>query len=188
MPSLKVPRSQPPDVPDAVNVHVTDGEPAFVAVIVTEAPDIKPVKSIRGVLSEVRLSLVEFPLSDDVARSGVPVAGAFAAVAAVESEIAEPAEFVAVSAYRMYLPISSAVSRYVEPVAPEIAVQSPGIEVLVLPAAEVQRYHCEVSVGVGEPVNVAVPVSVSPCTGVVSFIEAAAFTAGAEAAAVPPEE
>lgn len=57
--------------------------------------------------------------------------------------------------------------------------QSPGIVVLVLPAADVQRYHCEVSVGVGEPVNVAVPVSVSPCTGVVSLMDAAASTPGA---------
>ncbi len=58
--------------------------------------------------------------------------------------------------------------------------QSPGIDVLALAAGDVQRYHCDVFVGVGDPVNVAVPVSVSPSSGVVSLIDAAALADGAE--------
>lgn len=69
-----------------------------------------------------------------------------------------------------------------------MAVQSPGMEVLVDAAGDVQRYHCEVSVGVGVPLNVAVPVRVSPSNGEVSLIDAAADTEGATAIAVPPEE
>ena len=98
VPSLKVPSSHPPVVPDAVNVHVTDDEPALVAVTVTDAPAVSPVRSICGVLSEVRLSLEDVPESDDVARSGVPVAGIPTAVAAADSDVAEPCELVAVSA------------------------------------------------------------------------------------------
>lgn len=69
-----------------------------------------------------------------------------------------------------------------------MAVQSPGIEVLVDAAGDVQRYHCEVSVGVGVPLNVAVPVSVSPSNGEVSLIAAADETEGAVAIGVPPPD
>lgn len=66
-----------------------------------------------------------------------------------------------------------------------MAVQLPGMEVLVDAAGDVQRYHCEVSVGVGVPLNVAVPVRVSPSNGEVSLIAAADVTAGGDAASVP---
>ena len=56
---------------------------------------------------------------------------------------------------------------------------------LVDAADEVQRYHCEVSVGVGVPLNEAVPVSVSPSSGDVSLIAAATDTDGAVALGVP---
>jgi hypothetical protein len=90
VPSLNVPRSHPPVVPDAVKVQVTGVDPDFVAVTVTEAPEMRPVRSIRGVESDVRLSLVDVPESDAVARSGVPGAGNPTAVAAADREVAEP--------------------------------------------------------------------------------------------------
>ena len=90
VPSLKVPRSHPPVVPDAVKVQVTGVDPDFVAVTVTEAPEMSPVRSIRGVESDVRLSLEELPKSEDVARSGAPVADIPTAVAAADNEVAEP--------------------------------------------------------------------------------------------------
>jgi hypothetical protein len=98
VPSASVPRSHPPVVPEAVNVHVTDVDPAFAAVMVTDAPEISPVRLMVGVLSLVVLSLLEVPVSDASAKSGVPVAGMPTAVAAAESDVAEPCELVAVSA------------------------------------------------------------------------------------------
>ena len=132
------------------------------AVTVTLAPEVRSLIVIAGVLSEVTLSVFEDPLSDAAARSGVPVRGMPTAVAAADNEVADPALLVEVSEYRMYFPTSAVVSVYVVEVAPEMAVQSPGMEVLVDAAGDVQRYHCEVSVGVGVPLNVAVPVSVCP--------------------------
>lgn len=70
----------------------------------------------------------------------------------------------------------------------EMAVQSPGMEVLVDAAGDVQRYHCEVSVGVGVPLKVAVPVRVSPSSGEVSLIAAAVETEGATARGLAPPD
>ena len=84
-------------VPEAVNVHVTDVDPAFAAVMVTDAPEISPVRLMVGVLSLVVLSLLEVPVSDASAKSGVPVAGMPTAVAAADNEVALPSELVAVS-------------------------------------------------------------------------------------------
>lgn len=68
-----------------------------------------------------------------------------------------------------------------------MAVQSPGMEVLVDAAGDVQRYHCEVSVGVGVPLKVAVPVRVSS-SGEVSLIAAAVETEGATARGLAPPD
>lgn len=55
--------------------HVTVVVP-LVALIVTRSPFDPPVNDIVGVVSEVLLSVLDNPLSDDVARSGAPgVAG-----------------------------------------------------------------------------------------------------------------
>ena len=69
-PSASVPRSQL-DCAVAVKVHVTEVEPAFVAVTVTVFPfEILPIE-IVGVLSEVTLSEDDEPESDPESKSGV---------------------------------------------------------------------------------------------------------------------
>jgi hypothetical protein len=69
-PSTRVPRSHPVcDV--AVNVHVTEVEPAFVAVTVTVLRFVALPTEIVGVLSDVMLSVVDEPESEASARSGV---------------------------------------------------------------------------------------------------------------------
>jgi hypothetical protein len=69
-PSASVPRSQL-DCAVAVNVHVTEVEPAFVAVTVTVFPfETLPIE-IVGVLSEVTLSEDDEPESDPESKSGV---------------------------------------------------------------------------------------------------------------------
>jgi hypothetical protein len=69
-PSASVPRSQL-DCAVAVKVHVTEVEPAFVAVTVTVFPfETLPIK-IVGVLSEVTLSEDDEPESDPESKSGV---------------------------------------------------------------------------------------------------------------------
>jgi len=71
MPSASVPRSQL-DCAVAVNVHVTEVEPAFVAVTVTVLPFVAPLTERVGVLSDVMLSEFEEPVSEPVSTSGVP--------------------------------------------------------------------------------------------------------------------
>jgi hypothetical protein len=69
-PSASVPRSQL-DCAVAVKVHVTEVEPAFVAVTVTVFPfETLPIE-IVGVLSEVTLSEDDEPESDPESKSGV---------------------------------------------------------------------------------------------------------------------
>jgi hypothetical protein len=69
-PSASVPRSQL-DCAVAVKVHVTEVEPAFVAVTVTVLPlETLPIE-IVGVLSEVTLSEDDEPESDPESKSGV---------------------------------------------------------------------------------------------------------------------
>jgi hypothetical protein len=69
-PSASVPRSQL-DCAVAVNVHVTDVEPAFVAVTVTVLPSVALPTEIVGVLSDVMLSEFDEPESEASAKSGV---------------------------------------------------------------------------------------------------------------------
>ena len=69
-PSASVPRSQL-DCAVALNVHVTEVEPAFVAVTVTVLPFVALPTEIVGVLSEVMLSEFEEPESEPAAKSGV---------------------------------------------------------------------------------------------------------------------
>jgi hypothetical protein len=69
-PSASVPRSQL-DCAVAVKVHVTDVEPAFVAVTVTVLPfETLPTETV-GVLSEVTLSEDDEPESEPETKSGV---------------------------------------------------------------------------------------------------------------------
>jgi hypothetical protein len=69
-PSASVPRSQLVVPTAAVNVHVTEVEPAFVAVTVTVLPfETLPTETV-GVLSEVTLSEFE-PESEPESKSGV---------------------------------------------------------------------------------------------------------------------
>jgi hypothetical protein len=69
-PSESVPRSQL-DCAVAVKVHVTEVEPAFVAVTVTVFPfETLPIE-IVGVLSEVTLSEDDEPESEPESKSGV---------------------------------------------------------------------------------------------------------------------
>jgi hypothetical protein len=70
-PSASVPRSQL-DCAVAVKVHVTEVEPAFVAVTVTVLPFVAPLTERVGVLSDVMLSEFEEPVSEPVSTSGVP--------------------------------------------------------------------------------------------------------------------
>jgi hypothetical protein len=70
-PSASVPRSQL-DCAVAVKVHVTEVEPAFVAVTVTVLPFVAPLTEMVGVLSDVMLSEFEEPVSEPVSTSGVP--------------------------------------------------------------------------------------------------------------------
>ena len=69
-PSASVPRSQL-DCPVAVNVHVTEVEPAFVAVTVTVLRFVALPTEIVGVLSEVTLSEDDEPESEPESKSGV---------------------------------------------------------------------------------------------------------------------
>ena len=70
-PSASVPKSQL-DCAVAVNVHVTEVEPALVAVTVTVLPFVAPLTERVGVLSDVMLSELEEPVSEPVSTSGVP--------------------------------------------------------------------------------------------------------------------
>lgn len=72
IPSAKVPKVQlaVPSAPAAEVVQVTLLEDALVAVTVTVAPSVTPVKSRVGVLSAVLLSVVLAPVSELVFRSG----------------------------------------------------------------------------------------------------------------------
>jgi hypothetical protein len=69
-PSASVPRSQL-DCAVAVKVHVTEVEPAFVAVTVTVLPFETLPTEIVGVLSEVTLSEDDEPESEPESKSGV---------------------------------------------------------------------------------------------------------------------
>lgn len=69
-PSASVPRSQL-DCAVAVKVHVTDVEPALVAVTVTVLPSVALPTEIVGVLSDVLLSEFDEPESEASAKSGV---------------------------------------------------------------------------------------------------------------------
>lgn len=69
-PSASVPRSQL-DCPVAVNVHVTEVEPALAAVTVTVLPLETLPTEIVGVLSEVTLSEDDEPESEPESKSGV---------------------------------------------------------------------------------------------------------------------
>jgi hypothetical protein len=97
VPSTRAPRSQVPLVPDAVKVHVTLDSPVLVAVTVTLAPEMSPVTVMFGVLSLVRLSEVEEPVSEDVVRSTAVGAGIATAAVAAEIEVAPPLALVAVA-------------------------------------------------------------------------------------------
>lgn len=69
VPSASVPRLHP--VAGITYVHVTFAEPALVAVTVIVSPVVYvPGTSINGVLSLVKLSVVDVPRSDAEARSG----------------------------------------------------------------------------------------------------------------------
>jgi hypothetical protein len=70
-PSARVPRTQPVCAV-AVKVHVTEVEPALVAVTVTVLPSVAPLTERVGVLSDVMLSEFEEPVSEPVSTSGVP--------------------------------------------------------------------------------------------------------------------
>ena len=72
VPSERVPRVQlaVPPAPAALVVHVTLLEDALVAVAVTVAPSVIPLKSRVGVLSEVLLSVLLEPVSEFTFRSG----------------------------------------------------------------------------------------------------------------------
>ena len=65
---------QVPLVDEAVNVQVIEEPEAGVAVTSTDAPDTNPVTEISGVLSEVSLSELDDPRSEEVARVGAPAA------------------------------------------------------------------------------------------------------------------
>ena len=71
MPSASVPKSQLVVPTAAVNVHVTEVEPAFVAVTVTVLPFETLPTEIVGVLSEVTLSEDDEPESEPESKSGV---------------------------------------------------------------------------------------------------------------------
>ena len=58
----------------ATKLQVTAVPDAGVAVNVTVAPEVKPPIFMSGVLSFVILSVLEIPVSEAVARVGVPVA------------------------------------------------------------------------------------------------------------------
>jgi hypothetical protein len=70
-PSESVPRSQLVVPTAAVKVHVTEVEPAFVAVTVTVLPFETLPTEIVGVLSEVTLSEDDEPESEPETKSGV---------------------------------------------------------------------------------------------------------------------
>jgi hypothetical protein len=72
MPSASVPRLQLVVATAAVKVHVTEVEPALVAVTVTVLPSVAPPTERVGVLSDVMLSEFEEPVSEPVSTSGVP--------------------------------------------------------------------------------------------------------------------
>ena len=71
IPSASVPKSQLVVPTAAVNVHVTEVEPAFVAVTVTVLPFETLPTEIVGVLSEVTLSEDDEPESEPESKSGV---------------------------------------------------------------------------------------------------------------------
>ena len=74
VPSLNVGNVHEPVVVVATKVQVTAGPDAGVAVNVIVAPTVRPPIFMVGVLSLVILSVLEVPVSDAVARVGVPVA------------------------------------------------------------------------------------------------------------------
>jgi hypothetical protein len=70
-PSARVPRSQLVVPTATVKVHVTEVEPALVAVTVTVLPSVALPTETVGVLSEVTLSDESEPESEPETKSGV---------------------------------------------------------------------------------------------------------------------
>jgi len=140
VPSTRVPRSHDPLVPVAVKEHVTGVEPAFVAVTVTDAPLNNPFTAMLGVLSPVRLSVLEEPVSEDAERSTAAGAGIPTDAVAAEIDVVVPEALTAVDPKRRNEPASAAVATYVPDVAPLIGVQSDGTLVVDVPDP-LHRYH-----------------------------------------------
>ena len=91
VPFVSAEKVHEPVDPDAVNVHVTGLPVDGVAVIVTEAPDVRPDKSKVGVLSAVELSVDDEPRSDPAARSGTEGTAIVVVIATVETVETPPA-------------------------------------------------------------------------------------------------
>jgi hypothetical protein len=117
IPSANVPKVQlaVPPAPAAEVVQVTLLADAFVAVAVTVAPSVTPVKSRVGVLSAVLLSVVLAPVSELGFRSGAfGIAPRPTFVVAVDATVevlktCESTVIVPVSFVRMKLPTSALV-------------------------------------------------------------------------------
>ncbi|CAB4683570.1 unannotated protein [freshwater metagenome] len=87
-PSLNEGKSQLLTDADATYVQDTVVPSAFLADTVTEVPAGKAPPDKDGVVSDVRLSVAEAPVSDEATRSGVPAVGAEASMESNSAELA----------------------------------------------------------------------------------------------------
>ena len=86
-PSLNAGKSQVVTVADATYVHDTVVPSDLRAVTVTEVPAGNTPPEIAGVVSDVRLSVAEAPVSDESTRSGVPALGTEASIVSGNAEL-----------------------------------------------------------------------------------------------------
>ena len=86
-PSLNAGKSQVVTVADATYVHDTVVPSDLRAVTVTEVPAGNTPPEIAGVVSDVRLSVAEAPVSDESTRSGVPGADTDVAIVIDKAEV-----------------------------------------------------------------------------------------------------
>ena len=87
LPSLNAGKSQLVTVADAIYVHDTVVPSDLRADTVTEVPVGRAPPEIVGVVSDVRLSVAEAPVSDEFTKSGIPGADADVAIVIDNAEV-----------------------------------------------------------------------------------------------------
>ena len=175
-PSVRAGRSQPETVPDATNVHVAVFVP-FVAVTVTASPATAPGTSTLGVVTDVTLSLFDFPVSLTVARSGIPGTGGGVESTTIDSAGPATEMFPAGSvsvAVTVHVPsgIAAKSQLLAEPTVYEHVAE-------VVPFVPVSVTMSPVEPPAAESVGVVSAVTLSPSDGPVSDAESRSGVAGA---------